>query len=140
MKTLTFFFAMMLPVLARIGESEDQCDTRYGKPSFGKELNVRLYTKAGLELGVIFRGGKAGILFVNHSEKDILNTPKELSETEIETLLKANSGGVEWKKSNVGGFMKKSWETEDGKILAAYDPLKQSAYDHDQGGNGSSKG
>ena len=82
------------------------------------------YKKAGFELAFVYRAGKAVILLVTHSARDILNNPPPLSETEIETLLTANSGGSTWKKDGFGGIMNKSWITEDGLTMAMYDPFK----------------
>jgi hypothetical protein len=69
----------------------------------------------------MFRDNKAGLIVVSHTDVDAIGTSKPLSEAEIETLLQANAGGSKWKKISSPGFMKKGWETEDGKILASYD-------------------
>jgi hypothetical protein len=58
-------------------------------------------------------------------EQDAIGKYAALSETEIETLLNANSGGSNWKEVKSGGFAKKAWSTEDGKIMAGYHTIER---------------
>jgi hypothetical protein len=84
---------------ARLGETPEQCEERYGSPSITKKepegflpgVTASLYQKAGLAISVIFYRGTAGFIkFEKIEEKEALSPP------EIEGLLEANGGGKKW--------------------------------------------
>ena len=97
-------------LLARIGETEQECAARYGEPTKKLSNNRFLYQKSDLKIFIIFFNGKADAIAYSKIAKG-----QQLSENEIETLLETNSGGVPWQKGE--GL---SWETETGALLANY--------------------
>ena len=90
---------------ARLGETEEQCEKRYGKPSApGDLISVRhfevepsqdtdktlRYSKDGVRVLVSFAGGKA-VSMQYHFEREA-----PLSRGEIEALLKLNAPECRW--------------------------------------------
>jgi len=74
-----------------------------------------------------FYDGKAEMIMFRKAEKNILGTPEELSENEIQALLNANSNKKVWKERN-SISLNKEWETEDGQVLAQYDIMENVLY------------
>ncbi|RYD67686.1 MAG: hypothetical protein EOP83_02325 [Verrucomicrobiaceae bacterium] len=120
MRLLLLLLVSALPASARLGETRDECDKRYGIPVKTLEGGGIVYAKAGLHIVATFWNSKVSHIMVCKVERDALNTPKELSQNEIEILLKANDGGSEWKKSEALAFMRSQWERADGKAVALY--------------------
>jgi hypothetical protein len=104
-------------LFARIGETEQECAARYGEPTKTLPNNSFLYQKSDLNIFIIFFNGKADAIAYSKIAKG-----QQLSENEIEILLKSNSGGVPWKKRLVIS-MNRDWETENGELLANYDTV-----------------
>ena len=111
--------AVMLPSWswARLGETPEQCEERYGAPIVSKVLPmdsiapggvVTLYRKSGLEIKVLYFSGTAWEVRFEKSEKDALGFAEEFSPTEIESLMEANSSGKEWQGGypSCGGIMR----------------------------------
>lgn len=126
MKTLAFFFALMVPAFARLGETVDECRTRYGKESsVDEKLSMMEFRKAGFRLMITFDAGRAAYMFINHDPtNDFIPTNPEITDAEIETLLKSNGGGSEWVERKDFDMISKTWDTKDGKRIAIYDTLK----------------
>ena len=90
------------PLFARLGETLEQCIKRYGKATlvpavydFGsnaKELVYYNFQKNGFAIQIGFLRGKASDLSFHHAPPANALTP-----VEIDTLLAANAGGMEWK-------------------------------------------
>ncbi len=115
---LSLFITLTTPVLARIGETPEQCEARYGAPYISKE-EATYHNKAGFHVVCTYAQGKCAQITFTHTQDDNRrSTP--LSEAEITTLLKANSGGKTWKEAG-----EDSWETED--LEAIYSPSGRSA-------------
>lgn len=143
----TIFAVFALYGSARMGETREQCEKRYGagtvvtnwSDGIGAETWAEvMYRKGDFVLKVHFYKGKAilvGYLKVTEDGKT------ELSKTEIETLLKANSEGKKW---NEVDFVKAAmvatnglarteiykkaigtmqWERSDGHAVAIYQRL-----------------
>jgi hypothetical protein len=106
-------------LFARIGETEQECAARYGEPIKTFPDNSFLYQKADLGILITFFNGKADAITYRKIATNVLGKGEEISENEIEILLKSNSGGVPWKKRVVIS-MNKNWETENGELLATY--------------------
>jgi len=107
-------------VFARIGETPAQCETRYGKAfKTDTDSGMSFFRKGGFLIMVGFHQGKAGLVSYRKEETDILDNAKEMSDNEIETLLKANGGNKKWKKREIIS-MDKEWQTEDGTLFAQY--------------------
>ena len=102
--------------LARIGETEEQCDERYGKPFAVSEDKVeRTYKKGEFHMRAQFHDGKCDLIMFAKPD----GTPQEISESERDVLMKANGGGREWQKSKDGAEVM-HFETRDGELYALY--------------------
>lgn len=124
MRFLPLLCLALMPTtsLARIGETQQECATRYGKGTPGK--GGTFYHKGGMRIMAIFWNDKAGCLIFGKIERNALNKPKEMSAAEQEALLEANGGGSEWVKSKGIEISRKSWTTADGKAVAQYDEFE----------------
>jgi hypothetical protein len=82
---------------ARIGETEAQIEARYGKPLVhdtpAGSLRTFGYRKGAMQIGVFFLEGKSAAELYSNLDKSTL------SETEISTVLDANSFDGKWVKS-----------------------------------------
>lgn len=119
---ISFFIILFFihnSIEARIGETSQQCEERYGKPFTDEEDALTGYRKSGLLIFIEFFNNKAEMISFRKAEENILGMAEELSDNEIQTFLKANSGKKEWKKRSVIS-MDKEWETEDAEIFAQY--------------------
>jgi hypothetical protein len=123
MKTLLILVAstlLSLPAHARIGETPEQCQARYGAAiKADKAAQSILFSKAGLNVMTFFREGKCVRVGFWKSEVDILNSPLALSDAEKEALLDANGGGAKWRKLTVLD-VNAYWQTVDEKLTASY--------------------
>ena len=109
-------------LFARIGETLPECTRRYGKPSRAKDYEAeRLgfsseatsFTKDGIFVFISFFQGKADrVAFVKDGG--------EFSEDELNTLLKANGGGLDWRPIGDPTDIYKFWRTFDGSRFASY--------------------
>jgi hypothetical protein len=104
-------------LFARIGETEQECAARYGEPTKTLPNNSLLYEKSDLNIFIIFFNGKADAIAYGKIAKG-----QQLSENEIELLLKSNSGGVPWQERAVIS-MNRNWVTENGELLANYNTV-----------------
>ena len=115
---------------ARLGETPEQFEERYGAPSmttknppdFLSGVTLAVYQKAGLAISAIFYKGTAGFVMFEKSEKNALGNAKELSLPEIQALLKANSTGKEWQAAPpaIRGPLGNAWELNDQSAIAEY--------------------
>jgi len=105
------------PLSARVGETLDQCKKRYGKATeatppydFGSDAPDLIYydfEKNGILIEIGFLNGNAADLSFHHmvatpppaskSQPDATPPPAALTQTEIDILLAANAGGMQWK-------------------------------------------
>jgi len=125
-RTILFFVIVLLFIanqsIARIGETPEQCQERYGEVILIKD-NMFGFTKGGFIIMVYFYDGKVERISFFKEEKDVLGTHKEFSENEIQTLLSANGGKRIWIKSEVL-LPDYAWATEDGNLFANYYTLE----------------
>jgi hypothetical protein len=84
---------------------------------------VRVYEKAGLVIAVGYFNGISDEIDYRKSEVNAIDIPVELSDNEIEIILKKNSPDSPWKKRNIVS-MNQEWETEDGRLIAHYETIK----------------
>jgi hypothetical protein len=101
-------------LFARIGETEQECAARYGESIKKLSNNSLLYQKSDLNIFITFFNGKADAIVYRR-----IANGQQLSENEVEILLKSNSGGVPWKKR-----ARISWVTENGELLATYNTVE----------------
>lgn len=124
MKTALSLFAVIAVLFpacsfARIGETPEQCENRYGKPLSTNEGGGLFFRKGPLLFQVNFFEGKCDSIIFNKEEKNVLGKPTELSDSEIAIILKANGGDRKWNELPVSPTMR-VWKTEDGAITAVY--------------------
>ena len=123
MKTLTVIATVLILLgsqgFARIGETAEQCDSRYGAPLKVEASGTRYYERAGINIGVIFFEGKADSIFYMKKERTALGKPIPLSENEIEIFLNSNAEGRNWKVRPMVS-LNREWEVEGGELQASY--------------------
>jgi hypothetical protein len=106
-------------VEARLGETEQECAARYGNPTKQLSANQLLYTKSGLLIIASFHNGKVDMISYRKVAENALGKGEQISDTEIEILMKSNTGDAIWKKRPVIS-MDREWQTEDGNFFASY--------------------
>lgn len=103
----------VVPAVARLGETPEECEKRYGE---GKETAVRLgeelkergagwtaatYLTRGLEVQVVFDGGKAVIVTYGNQPMFRLGegggSTVNLTADEIDRLKEVNVDGAQWR-------------------------------------------
>ena len=102
MKRVLILLSVILPTIAfaRIGETRQQCDARYGAGGPPSTINPNAnsttasYNKSGLSISVWFINGRAG--HISYSNIDA----KPLTKDQLATLRSANSGAVEIKSTS----------------------------------------
>jgi hypothetical protein len=92
---------------ARIGETEAQIETRYGKPikmagHYDGPGMAKMYEKAGLRIIVTFIEG------ISQSEYYSKPARAKLDSREVETILAANAGDKRWSQVKYGDALYKA--------------------------------
>jgi len=112
--SLTVFFAATPALFARLGETFEECVTRYGK---GTELSLDHYrfTKNNIEIEVHLKDGKG--VSISYTKT------VSLTEAQIQQLLAVNAPGKKWKRANIGANNRfvvapKDFESSDGELVA----------------------
>jgi hypothetical protein len=122
---LSVLISLSSPALARIGETREQCDARYGKPVEVKDPNGVKYQKSGLNVICRFIEGKCGYIYFSKIQKDAQNESLPLPVEEAKILMEVNSGGAPWSKAGEiaeDGF--EAWES--GDLEAGYSKIAPS--------------
>lgn len=121
---ITILFAV-LPVRARLGETEDQCIARYGTPiqvanpcEQGVHYQGLIFKKNNYNIVIYILSGRCGLLLIQKMDKS------QLSDDEIQTLLDDNSEGHDWQKMNEDSTFR-HWIRDDGA------QAKYALLDHD---------
>lgn len=118
MKTiLALLLLCTSPALARLGETREQCDARYGKPVAAQaDPPTQMYDKAGLLIVCKFDAPAdstcRGIAFCRSGPGSSRNEP--LIQVEIDLLLKASSEGKTWIKDSATSSATEDLWTRDG--------------------------
>lgn len=115
---------LVSPALARVGETKAECEARYGKPAKTEKylsFDLYLYVKSGFVIAVMFDAERAGTVQYQHETGEEIIAP-EITDAELEALLKANAGGSSWIEDK-GVIAKRSWKRADGVLMARYNPL-----------------
>jgi hypothetical protein len=98
---------------ARLGESVEQIEQRYGKPiqeeETSSQISGRKYKALGFVIAVMFFNGKS------EAESFTKPTGEGIVETEIEAILKANGSGGEWTRVDKIGSAK-TWKLGDSTL------------------------
>ena len=136
MKKLPPFFILTIALFlalpstrAHIGETPEQCDTRYGAPvkveqETDKHDAYRAYLKSGFIIIALFHQGICDLVAFQKQERDALHESAEISTNEINILLKSNGENSPWIKGADGMHTVCCWNTENGKISATYDSIQ----------------
>ena len=104
------------PAFARIGETAEECEARYGNKTGQIGTHAFTFSKDHITITVLFENDR--------SVREMF-TPEfgeGISEQQVVDLLSANSGGSSWKvqKENVTQGWRK-YERADGAALATYE-------------------
>jgi len=118
--TLFVVFGCVLPSYARINETRQECIARYGQPvAADNETHLLVFMKGSFLIGINFFEDKADKILFRKVTQDILEKGEEISDDEIQILLKANGAGKEWRKIKTISI-DRQWITNDGSIYAKY--------------------
>jgi len=107
----------------RIGETRAQIEARYGTPLKNTDDGSCVFLKGGFRIVVSFYQDTADLIIYGKAEQDALDNSVEMSDNEIQTLLKACGGEKKWKPREVIS-VDKQWLTEDETLFAVYDSFK----------------
>ena len=119
--SLLLLVAFTSSAFARLGETLQQCEQRYGKPAQSDATSLT-FQKSGFFLIVYFFEGKCDKITYRKVEQNALGKGVEISDNELSQLMQLNAGGRQWKKINLIS-MDKVWQTEDGEIFAKYETI-----------------
>lgn len=116
---------------ARIGETPEQCQARYGEPvKADKDNEDRQFLKDDILITVKFYKGQADYIFFESKKMVSPAQLKGLSDSEVQGLLDANGGARSWIRSkpdhspdykpgkNILNYGPAKWWTKDGMLLA----------------------
>lgn len=105
-------FCFQIIAFARIGETPNECQKRYGytisEQKISNELIKRVYNKDKIDITIYFYKNFAAKIIYQKETVNFSNPP--LNSQEIITLLNANSQGYSWEKIDL---MKKAFDTKD---------------------------
>lgn len=128
---LLLFFAISTVGWARIGETLEEAEARYGESTAGNALpllpgsSTYTFARSGLDILVVLLDGKVVAIQYQKSEKNALNKSVELSNTEIETLLKSNDP-KNWSVVHRG--MAIILRSDDGTLGARFDRMDNTLF------------
>lgn len=118
---LAFLFAVGIThhcSAARIGETPEQCITRYGEPvSRDRQAGQMLFIKNGFAIVADFYEGRCASLLFTKLEADVMGQPRQLSDEVTSALLFVNGNGSPWKRQ-AATKTALAWITEDGSLIA----------------------
>ena len=121
---VALFFIAITISHARVGETLEQCRTRYGDTiSKDDKEGTATFRKSGLIVLVYYKDAKADCVVFRKIQTDPLGNGEEISENEIEGLLRANGGERKWNKSK-SPSIDSEWVTADGELHAHYANFK----------------
>jgi len=118
--------AVWSPGYGRIGETIGECIARYGEIDSGSEVDGRqaqVFKKSGYIIVVCFYEKKADWVTFLKEKEDDLGFASEISDNEIEILLKSNSDDTPWKPIEIIS-MNKHWVTIDKSLISMYSYLE----------------
>lgn len=121
-----FFVALTAITSARIGESEAQLTTRYGKSigdvptqAFG---TVRGFLSQRYLVGVAFVNGVSDMEMFSKADQS------ELTPQELEDFMKFHGEGIGWRPFLADQIGWKRWHRQDGAMVALYDVNRHFLY------------
>lgn len=98
---------------ARIGETEQQCVERYGRPIKRVEgRGILIFSKSGFRIAVHTHGDKVDLIIYTKTDRE------EISGAEIAILLNYNGSG--WRNRPNDNHASYHWVAENGSARASY--------------------
>ena len=135
---LTTWLASSLSVAARVGETKDQIEKRYGQPTETLKRDPKEPQKETLRYSfqgyVVEVGYEAGVCVYESYQHEPSTEQKystdllvkmsrdPLSAKEIQFFLEANAGGSTWRSARPYKPDWSAWERVDGKMEASFVP------------------
>lgn len=118
---LSALISLASPALARIGETREQCEARYGKPVEVSQDNANTFhEKSGLRVKCHYYEGICDHIMFSNLAKDAEGRRLPLTEIEFKTLLEANSNGQSWKKGVVDPVTHNTLWSSDNDLSAMH--------------------
>jgi hypothetical protein len=111
---IVVLLAFASQVEARLGETMEQCEKRYGKPTSSEEfggIQGLAFKKNDFTIRVFIINGKCGMISYE-KEGELINKP--LSKEEIEKFLSSNSQDFEWEVKDTMG---EAYSTSDELLM-----------------------
>ncbi len=100
MKTLFLFLLLCAPAFARIGETREQCEARYGLAVKVEDDGVTtVHVRAGFKVECSYFEGKCDCILFSKMPASPGLEDLPLTEADQKTLMDANSGGKTWSKT-----------------------------------------
>lgn len=124
LKYLACFILIPYAATARIGETLQQCESRYGPSTALKiEADTAVYSfiKGPYSIAAIIWKGTVHNLMISKRDGAASGISRELTEAELETLLEANRGESPWIKKNSDEKNYRFWEASDRDRRAVYE-------------------
>ena len=118
--TLALLLLTALPSLARLGETQAECEKRYGKPVKVTDDYIN-YRKSTMDISIIFFEGKACVVAYMKITANPGSGDNTITEAERTVLLEANKGTSEWNKEPDDGTTHR-WQRADKGATAQLSP------------------
>ena len=109
---------------ARIGETLQQCESRYGPSTALKieaETAVYSFTKGPFTIAAIIWKGTVHNLMISKRGENASGISQDLTEAELETFLEANRGESFWIKRTADSGNYVFWESSDNRRRAIFE-------------------
>jgi hypothetical protein len=104
---------LTVSAVARLGETVEQCNTRYGKPTETDAVGRVVYLKSGILITILFINGRADYLgFMKFYDGG------PFVEEEWLKILDANSAFGKWEPKPQDDYRDRLWTAKRGAIVA----------------------
>ena len=109
-------------LFSRIDETREQCVRRYGgNVNYDEENNLFQYEKADFFIVIHYYKNKVDAITYMKLDKEDESVTLEITDNEIQNILKVNGKKRIWKPVETKGVSKnKLWKTVDGEYYASY--------------------
>ena len=109
-------------LFSRIDETRERCVRRYGgNVNYDEENNLFQYEKADFFIVIHYYKNKVDAITYMKLDKEDESITLEITDNEIENILKLNGKKRVWKAVETKGVSKnKLWKTMDGEYYASY--------------------
>jgi hypothetical protein len=124
LKYLTFLLLIPYTAAARIGETLQECERRYG-PSTALKIEpdtaVYSFTKGPFSIAAIIWRGTVHNLMISKRGQNAAGISQELAAAELETFLEANRGESVWIEKRTDSKNYAFWESSDNRRRATFE-------------------